>query len=523
MAITFTTTTGSTEVTVHDVDHGAAVGDYVFFEDVSGLTGTSMNSLLDGKTFYVVSLIDADSYKIEIESAATGDNSSAGQASAYYYLETGIANAVLGPGWGAGSWGRSTWGSGVSSVAGEQIRLWSVDNFGQDLIACVYDGGLYYWTYYGSGTFPRLISLSNVFGNLTNEVPTIARFVATSDVDRHCLAFGVNPIGATLQDKLLIRWSDQENPTDWEPRADNTAGDLRLSQGTEIVAIIQTRKEILVFTDRSLHSLQFTGSPFTFGQSLIADNIRVSGPNALVSVNDVVYWMGRENFYRYDGRVQVLPCTVRNFVFSELNSPQSQKIYAATIIQQNEVWWFYPSGVSEENDRYVVFNYAENVWYTGNMSRTAAIDASSTVRRYPQATGSDGHLYDHEFGLDDGSTSPASPVNAYIESSDFDLGEGDRFMLTQRIIPDVTFTGSSASDPSVDFSVKVRNYPGQSYSEDVSGAVTRTNTTPVEQYTDQIFLRARGRSAAVRIESDELGVKWRVGAPRIDLRQDGRR
>tara|TARA_B110000858_G_scaffold118916_1_gene135746 strand:- start:1193 stop:2764 length:1572 start_codon:yes stop_codon:yes gene_type:complete len=523
MTISFTTTLSSKLVTVHDVGNGSKVGDYVFFDKVTGLTGVNMNALLEAETFYVESLISDDAYTIELSSPATGNNATAGQSEAFYLLESGIDDAVLGPGWGAGPWGRLTWGSQVSSVVGEQIRLWSVDNFGQDLIACVYDGELYYWRYYGENTFPRLFLLSTIFGATSSEIPNIARFVATSDIDRHCLAFATNTIGSSVQDKLLIRWSNQEDPVDWNPTASNTAGDLRLSKGTEIVAITQTRKEILVWTDRSLHTVQFVGPPYTFAQALIADNIRMSGPNSVIAVNDIVYWMGYENFYAYDGRVQVIPCTVRNYVFSDINRSQLQKIYAGTIVQQNEVWWFYPSEDSLENDRYVVFNYAEKVWYTGNLSRTAIIDASSSSRIYPQATSSDGYLYDQERGLDDGSTDPASPISAYIESSDFDLGEGDNFMLTRRIIPDLTFTGSEASSPSADFAIKVRNYPGQSYSEDVNGSATRTATSPVEQFTDQIFLRARGRSAAVKISSNALGVNWRLGAPRLDMRPDGKR
>jgi len=523
MAISFSSTTGSPTVTVTDPFHTSSVGDYVYFEDVSGLTGTGMDTLLQAKVFYISSLVGSTSYTVELSGGATGDNTAAGQASAYYYLESGVEAAVLGPGWGAGTWSRLDWGSQISQTAGQNIRLWSVDNFGQDLIACVYDGTIYYWRYYGDGKFPRLFPLNTIFGELTNEVPSIARFVVTSDVDRHCLAFATNPIGSTIQDKLLIRWSDQENPTDWEPRLDNTAGDFRLSQGTEITGVKQTRKEILVWTDRSLHTIQFQGSPYTFGQALIADNIRLASPNSIVAVNDLVYWMGAENFYRYDGRVQVLPCSVRNAVFDSVNRTQFKKVYGGTVTQENEVWWFYPSEGSSENDKYVVYNYAENVWYTGTMARTAIHDASSSNRIYPQAAGVDGYMYDHERGLDDGSTDPISGVNAYIESSDFDLGEGDRFMLTQRIIPDLTFLGSEAEEPSVDFSIKVRNYPGQSYSEDVSGVTTRTSTTPVEQFTDQIYLRARGRSAAVRVESNGLGVKWRLGAPRLDMRQDGRK
>lgn len=522
--VAFTTTNGSTTVTVVDNNSGASVGDYVYFESVSGLTGTNVATYIenDGNPHYITKLNGTASYNIELSTAADGTNLNAGTGTGNYYLESGIGTAVIGPGWGAGTWGRSTWGSGISQVAGQGIRLWSVDNFGEDLLVNLYDEGLYYYDSSGAaGT--RLVDLSTQGGGFSSDVPTVSRFVVTSDIDRHCLAFGCNALGQTAQDKLLIRWADQEDPYNWTPSASNTAGDLRLSQGTEITAVVQTRKEILIWTDRSLHTMQFTGPPYTFGQALIADNIRIGGPNAAIAVNDLVYWMGSENFYRYDGRVQLLPCTVREYVFGDINRSQNSKIYAATITQQNEVWWLYCSAESTENDRYVVFNYADNVWYYGTLERTAMIDASSTVRIYPQATAVDGYLYDHEKGLDDGSTSPATAINAYIESSDFDLGEGDRFMLTNRIIPDITFAGSSSTSPSVDFSIKVKNYPGGSYSEDISGTTTRTATTPVEQYTPQVFLRARGRAAAIKVDSSGSGVSWRLGAPRIDIRQDGRR
>jgi hypothetical protein len=521
MAVTFTTTNGSTTVTVSDNDSGAKVGDYVVFENVSGLSGANLPTLLEERAQYVTKLNGTASYNIELSAAADGNNTAAGQADALYYLESGSANAVIGPGWGAGTWGRSTWGSAISQVAGQGIRLWSVDNFGENIIVNLYDGGLYY--YFGNDSIPRLTPLQHLGGASNAAVPTVSRFVAVSDTDRHVICFGCNPFGSTVQDKLQVRWSSQEDPFDWLPTSTNTAGDLRISQGTEISAIVQTRREILVWTDRSLHSMQFTGAPFYFGQALLADNVRIVGPNSAIAVNDVVYWMGSQNFYRYDGRVQVLPCSVREYVFGDINLSQNQKIYAGTITGQNEIWWYYPSGTATENDRYIVYNYLENLWYYGTLSRTAMIDASSTVRIYPQATGDDGYLYDHERGLDDGSTSPASAINAYIESSDFDIGQGDRFMLTQRIIPDLTFNGSAVINPSVDFSVKVRNFPGVSYSEEVSGNTSRTATSPVEQYTDQLYLRARGRAAAVKVESTGVGVKWRLGAPRMDLKPDGRR
>ena len=521
MAITFTTTSGSTTATVLDPDSGSAVGDYVVFENVSGLTGSTLPATLMSQALYITALNGTASYNVTLPVAADGNNTSAGQADGYYYLTSGTSNAVVGPGWGAGTWGRSTWNSAISQTAGQGIRLWSLDNFGENLIVNLYDGGLFY--YYGNGSMTRMAPLQNLGGGGNASVPTVSRFVAVSDVDRHCIAFGCNPFGSTVQDKLLVRWSQQEDPFNWQPTGTNTSGDLRIAQGTEISAVVQTRREILIWTDRSIHSMQYVGSPFYFGQALLADNIRIMSPNAAIAVNDVVYWMGSQNFYRYDGRVQVLPCSVRDYVFSDVNLSQNQKVYVGAMTGQNEIWWFYPSVNSLENDKYIVFNYLENLWYYGSLSRTAIIDASSTVRIYPQAAAPDGYLYDQERGLDDGSTTPATGVASFIESSDFDIGEGDRFMLTQRIIPDLTFNGSTAVSPSVEFGLKVRNFPGVSYSEEITGNTSRTATSPVEQFTEQLYLRARGRAAAVKVESTDLGVKWRLGAPRMDLKPDGRR
>jgi len=526
MAISFTTTNGDETVTVSDNNSGVSVGDYVVFKDVSGLTGTNVATYLEnnGDPHRVTKLNGTASYEIELSTAADGTNATAGEASAEYYLESGIDQAVLGPGWGAGNWGRSTWGSEIDQVAGQSIRLWSVDSFGEDLIVNLYDGGLYYW--YGDNTADRLQPLSSLGGlseAAAEAVPAVSRFVLVSDVDRHVLCFACTPFGGTEQDKLLFRWSNREDPFDWVPNDVNTSGDLRIAQGVEITAVVQTRKEILVWTDRSLHSVQYTGAPYYFGQALIADNVRISGPNSVYSVNDTVYWMGTENFYMYNGRVQVMPCSVRSYVFDDLNKEQIQKIYCGALTTNHQIWWFYPSRGQTENNRYVIYNYLENVWYIGTLSRTAFLDASSTTRIYPQGVGGDKYLYAHERGLDDGSTDPASGINAYIESSDFDIGEGDRFMLTQRLIPDLTFAGSTAITPNADFKVKARNFPGVSYSEEVSGNATRTASSPVEQFTNQLFLRTRGRAAAVRVESTDRGVQWKLGAPRLEYKPDGRR
>jgi hypothetical protein len=405
-------------------------------------------------------------------------------------------------------------------LAGQTLRLWQADNFGEDLVFNLSDGEIYYWDA-SSGLSTRAVELSTLSG--ASDVPVVARKVLVSEIDRHLLAFGTNPLGSSDQDPLLIRFSSQESVTDWTPRDTNTAGDIRLSQGSEIVTAVRTSRQILVWTDRSLHSIQFIGPPFTFGTALIGDNVRIAGPNAVTSVNDTVYWMGQENFYQYDGRIQPIPCSVRDFVFSSLNRNQSFKIYSGSLASQTEVWWFYPSGDSEENDRYVVYNYGEQVWYYGELARTAWNDRSTGQRSYPQATGTDGINYDHERGLDDGSTDPASAIASFIQSSDFDIDDGDRFMLIRRLLPDITFDGSTAASPSADFIMQSRDFSGDNYTESPSGEVIRSVALPVEQYTDQVFLRARGRQMSFKVQSDTTGVRWRLGAPRLDSRRDGRR
>lgn len=515
MAITFDTTNGSTTVTVNDPLHGAVVGDYVIFDRVSGLS-TQLNTDLDGE-FVIQTVPSVNTYTITLPQNADADYSGAGVAAAYYPLATGLATTVLGPGWGAGTWGRFTWGSAVGSLAGSTLRLWSCDNFGEDLIFNVADGEIFYWDASG-GLNSRAYPLTSYSG--ANQVPTIARKVLVSEADRHVIAFGANPIGSTEQDPLLIRFSDQENPADWNPTATNTAGDLRLSQGSEIVTAVRTTRQILVWTDASLHSVQFIGPPFTFGTALLGDNVRIAGPNAAVGVNDTVFWMGQSNFYVFDGRIQPIPCTVRDYVFSDINTQQSFKIFAGSLGAQNEVWWFYPSANSTENDRYVVYNYAEKIWYYGSLARTAWNDRATGQRSYPQATGADGYLYDHERGLD----ADGSAMDSYITSSDFDIGDGDQFMLIRRILPDLSFRGSTATNPEVDFTVFAKNFSGTTTEDSAAGTVIReTVVGGSHDYTDQLYMRARGRQMSLKVSSDTTGVKWRLGAPRLDARPDGRR
>lgn len=437
-----------------------------------------------------------------------------------FALAPGNEVATSGYGWGAGVWSRGGWGSAATVPAGgnEQMRLWSFDNFGENLLANVRNGQIYYWEpELGYTSDNRAYPLSQMPG--ASDTPLHSSVVISTD-ERHVVAFGANPIGSTIQDPLLIRWSDQEDPAMWTPTATNSAGDLRVPIGSYIVGAVQTRQETLVFTDSSLHSLQYIGAPYVFSLQTLADNVSLIGPNAAITVNNVTYWMGTDRFYAYSGRVENLPCTLLRFVFSNINKAQGYQVYAGTNNQFGEIVWFYCSKESLTVDSYVVFNYFENIWYYGTMDRTAWMD--SQLRGAPYATAYDGYAYLHESGCDDGSTQPPSPIHAYIESADFDIDDGDRFSFIKRIIPDLTFQNSTSSTPSVTYTLKARNFPGATFDEVNTRGVTAVSNE-VDQYTNQVWTRVRGRQAAVRIESTDLGVMWQAGCTRLDLRPDGRR
>jgi hypothetical protein len=444
------------------------------------------------------------------DSSDTGDGGAAVVGA--YQINTGLDTTITGNGWGAGTWGRSTWGSGASLlVSGSQLRIWSHDNFGEDLLYNVRDGGIYYWDK-TSGTTARGVALSSLGG--ASSTPTIAKQIMVSDRDRHILAFGCDPendIGT--QDPLLIRFSSQESLTDWAATATNTAGDLRLGSGSQIITAAETRQQILVFTDTSLYAMQYLGPPFTFGVQLISENITIGGPLTAMAVDDQVYWMGLSEFYVYNGAVQRLPCTVRDYVFEDMNLAQMEKVTAGLNSENSEIWWFYPSAASTENDRYVVYNYMEQAWYYGTLARTAWLDRG--IEEFPIAAAPDHYLYNHEFGFDDGSTSPASAIAAFVSSSPMDLGDGQQFTFVRRLLPDVNFRNSSAPVPGLDITTRVRNSTNASF--------LSTTTSAVGPTTDQIHLRLRGRQFSVVVESDETGVAWRLGSLRYDLQPDGMR
>lgn len=418
------------------------------------------------------------------------------------------------------------WGDAASvTVPGAQIRTWSHDNFGEDLIINARDSSLFYWDK-TLGTSARAIELSatSTFSG-EKSVPTIAKQVLVSDVDRHVIAFGCDAVNSSssaaqgngVQDPLLIRFSSQENPVDWFPTATNTAGDLRLGAGSTFVQAVETKREILVYTDKSLHSMRFIGPPFTFGITQIASNITIMSPSAAIATEDVVYWMGIDNFYVHAGQTAQLPCTVKDEVFTNFNLEEKDKVVAGINSEFGEVWWFYPSAGASENDKYVIWNYVEKVWYFGTLSRTAWLDRG--IRNFPIAA-STPHLFNHESGFDD----DTSAMTAFIETAPMDIGDGDKFVSLKRVIPDLTFTGSvTGSSPNATFTVKARDFPGEDFSQTGTGTTTRTATNPVEAFTNKLDYRIRGRSFAIRLDSSALGCKFKMGTPRVDIREDGRR
>lgn len=513
----FTATSGLSTINVYDVDHGCFNGDFVTFSGAVSLGGNITAAVLNKE--FEVTYVDADNYTITVSATANGSDTGNGGSSvvAAYQINTGLDTQVGGNGWGAGTWGRGTWGSATTVSVGNTLRLWSQDNYGEDLIYCVRNGGIYYW-YAATGLSVRGVSLSSL--STDPQTPNIAIQVMVSDRDRHVLAFGSNYGGSTAQDPLIIRFSSQEDPFTWTSTATNTAGDLRLGSGSAIIRAVETKREIVVFTDLAAYSLQFIGPPYTFGLQQLAAGISVAGFNGFAAVDDTIYWMGKSAFYVYSGKVDNIPCPVNNYVFGDFNFSQADKVFAVPNSEYGEVTWYYPSADSDENDLYVTYNYADKVWTYGALARTAMLDRG--VRLYPIGAGVDRYLYNHEYGLNDGSTTPPSPLNAYIESSPMDIGEGDRFSFVRRILPDVSFVNSD-NTPQLNMILKTQNYPGSDYQSGSDSGIYQTAVVPVQQFTPVKDIRLRGRSVIFRIESDRVGTRWILGSPRLEVQPDGRR
>ena len=521
--VTFSATNGDATITVADTAHGAVKNDFVTFSGASSLGGNVTAAVLN-QEYQIATIVNANSYTIEAKDTsgttvtANASDSGNGGSSVVgtYQINVGLDVYVAGTGWGVNGWGAGTFGSTNSLSLTNQLRLWTHDNFGEDLIINPRAGGIYKWVE-NNGLGTRAVELSGITG--ANQVPTVGLQVITSEKDRHLIVLGADPVSGTTRtgtvDPMLIAFSDQENSIEFEPTNTNTAGSLRLSSGSSIIGAVKSRQEIMVWTDTALYSMQFIGPPFTFAVNLINEGIGLVGPKAAVTAPQGIYWMSYNNFYIYNGSVQTIPCTVHNYVFGDINLGQSFKFNAFTISDKSEVGWFYCSSSSTEIDRYVIYNYIENLWIYGSLTRTAWLDAG--IENYPRAVNG-GYLYQQETGFND----DGSPMtNVFIESSDFDIGDGEQFTFIRRIIPDFKFLQNNNAG-NINIVVKTRNFPGDSLTTNSTNAITETTT--------QAYVRGRARQMVLRFESDDdatgngnLDIGWRLGATRIDTRPDGKR
>lgn len=618
------TTSGSATIVVTDVNHGAVLGDYV---TIAGATAfNSLTTAMLNKEHIVANVINANAYSIVVTGTASGTSSGGGSSvTAQYQFHPGTSSSVTYQGWGSGPWGGVSgsygWGYGPdTTITTYYSGLWTVDNYGEDMIACprdltngyqlsgtpisvtsasnvvtvtqvnhgfstgnaviiggvtnaiggipiaqingsqtitvvnanaytfvvsnaasssttggtgsyVYTSSLIYWDI--SNASGPAVSFSNLGSAYAKKyMPYVATEVMVSDQNRQVIALGCNPFDTTQgQDKMVVRWSDSNDPTNWDSAdTTKTAGEQRLSAGAFIVTAAQNREEILIWTDSSLFSMTYVGAPYGYGFNLVGTSFDIIGPNSKVVAGSIAYWMGTNNFYTYDGKVQPLPCTVRDYVFLDISVDDGDKVYCSSDTGNNEIIWFYPSKSQTQSpreiDRYVVYNYIENAWYYGSLARTAWIDRRGHLN--PRAVSPDGYLYNQESGYDDGSTSPASPINAYIQSSPIEIEDGNNYLFINRVIPDLTFRNSTTNNgdqPSVQFTIKPQNYPGGAIGAGDERTVTRNSvaTLTVDRFTDQVFTRLRARSVALRVESNVTGISWRLGTPRFDMRQDGRK
>jgi len=522
-----TLTASGTTMTVSDSNADSLqVNDFVTISGANTIGGVNVNG-----EYQIITVPTGTTYTVTLATAATGSVSNAGITIAYQ-INTGFEIYTIGTGWGAGPWSRGTWGSGFTTGFGLQLRLWSQSNFGERLLFNPRGGALYVWDP-GSGATPAYGTRGTIVSG--TYTPSLINEIMVSDSSRITIAFGCNdPSGTyatTVLDPMQIRWSAQEDYTDWVPSATNQAGDYRLSHGSEIVGALQTRQEIVVWTDAAIYAMQYLGPPFVFGFTLLADNISIASPNAVATAAGVVYWMGVDKFYIYSGRVETLPCSVRQYIFNDINRDQIAQFNAGTNEGYSEVWWNYCSKNSTVIDRYVIFNYLDRVWYYGTLDRTAWLD--SPLRQFPMAATAGNIVVYHEAAVDDGSTNPPSPINAYIQSSDFDIEDGHNYGFVWRIIPDITFDGSdtrgaTSDKPFVQFTVRPRQNPGSGYGAALAPTVTSAQgyagqtTYNVQQFTEIIYSRVRGRQMAFKVESNNIGTQWQLGVPRIDVRPDGR-
>jgi hypothetical protein len=523
----------SSTITVSATAHGAITNDFVTFSGAASLGGNITAAVLNQE--YKITVVDINTYSftardtsnVTVTSNASDTGHGGATVSAQYQINTGPETQVPLIGWGAGKWGYGTWGGGEAVAV--SLRIWTQSNFGEDLVFAPRGGAIYYWIA-ASGVTTRGVLVSSLSG--ASDVPTVQNLIYVSDTSRFVFAFGANDYGSAVQDPMLVRWSDQESVTQWTPATTNQAGSVRLSHGSKIVTAIQTRQEIVVLTDASVYSFQYVGPPAVWQTQLLGDNISIIGPNAIAQASGIVYWMGVDKFYFYDGRVQTLNSDLRKFVYQDINLTQNEQCFASTNEGFNEVWFFYCSTSSTTIDKYVVYNYVEKnpaggvgIWYYGTLGRTAWLD--SGLRNYPLAATYTYNIVNQEYGNDDAETGTSAAIEAYISSCEFDIDDGDKFGFMWRVLPDLTFSGSeSTTTPEVTFTFYPMQNSGSGTGTAVAKAVseiTAASYTVTPEFTGQINTRVRGRQLIMKVGSTNLGTAWQLGAPRIDIRPDGRR
>lgn len=523
------TTNGSNKLTVTHSSHGATINDFVTISGASGISNFTAAQI--NKEHQILEIIDGNSYRLMMPNNANSTVASGGGSVTFnYQINTGLDTGTSGgTGWGAGPWGgnylgsgtNTTWGApaNVAILTSQRIGMWSATNYGEDLVLNQRDGAIYYWDK-TSGLTSRAVGLATLVGGAS--VPQKATEVAVS-AERHVIAFGADPFDAPgVQDKALIRFSAQESAVDWLPTPTNTAGDLRLVLGSTFVTHVQTTQEILVWSNTALHSMRYVGTPFVYGISVLSSKATIIGPKAKTVLDDTVYWMSKGAFFKYSGRVESIPCPIQDYVFNDLNYNETDKIYASTNSLFGEVMWFIPPANSSENGRCIIYNTQQNVWYYNSMSRTAWMDRISNP--YPQAA-SGGYLYYHENGYMDGSTTPASAIQSYIESAPQEFGTSEKVFFASTFVPDVSFRNSTAVVPQVTVTLKPQDSPGGpiTSSSTAGGNIQRVSTAVVEQFTDKVYVRLRGRGVALRVDCNTPGTAWRLGTPLLEGRVDGGR
>jgi len=520
-------------IIVTDVNHDATKNDFITFSGAT--TFNAFTGVLLNAEHQVLHYISTTQYSINIAGVFSTAVASGGGASiiASYQVNTGLDAYVIGLGWGADPWGSGGWGDIGLAGVGQQLRLWAASNYGEDLLLNPRQGSIYYWdATTGLTVRAKLLNdLSTAAGFDGTFVPHTTNEITSSPTERFAMAMGANPYDPTDAntefDPMLVRWSDQENVYEWVPAITNQSGEFRLSNGSYIVSSDTTRQETLIWTDSALYSAQYLGPPFVWGFTMLASNISVISPNAMITANNITYWMGVDKFYIYSGRTETLQCALRQYIFSDINKDQGYQVFAGTNEGYNEIWWFYCSGQSTTINKYVVFNYAENIWYYGSLARTAWLDSS--LREYPMATNYENRIIYQELGTDDVEGEFPVAIPAFIQSADFDIGDGDKFAFVWRILPDVNFTGSNVDKPSVTMTLKPRRNAGAPYgAADTPTVASKDNYTggrqyDIQEFDGQVNTRIRGRQMALRVESTGLGVAWQLGDIRIDAKSDGSR